>query len=98
MWVRSRHRGRGLGRRVLKQELVQRGVNDENVELALAEIDDDAEYEAALDLVQRRWAAARRLDAAARHRRLFGLLMRRGYSPGLAERVIGEVSAGDHEE
>ncbi len=92
-WVRSRHLARGLGRRALRQELAVRGIDGDQIEAALAEIDDDAERAGATDLIQRRWAGVSRLDVATRQRRLFGLLMRRGYSAALAERVIAEVSA-----
>ena len=53
-WVSSRHVGRGLARRALTHELRHRGIDDETAREAVAAIDEDAELEAARDLVRRR--------------------------------------------
>jgi len=46
-WVRSRHAVRGLTRRVLRQELRQKGISDIDAEVALEQIDDASEHAAA---------------------------------------------------
>lgn len=90
-WVASRHTGRGLSRRALRYELRQRGVSDESVEAALESLDVGDELAAATALVQRRLPSLSQHDRATRTRRLRGLLARRGYSSGLAARVVAEV-------
>lgn len=90
-WVQSRHAGRGLARRALAHELRQRGVADSVVAEAVAELDGEQELSTARALVARRLPATRGLDAAARTRRLAGMLARKGYPPGLALRVVREA-------
>ncbi|MFB9368682.1 regulatory protein RecX [Kitasatospora albolonga] len=90
-WVESRHNARGLGRRVLSQELRQRGVAPELAERALAQVDEDGEEAAARDFVERRLRTMRGLDDQAKLRRLVGALARRGYAEGLAFRLAKEA-------
>ncbi|WP_249349538.1 recombination regulator RecX [Microbispora sp. H10836] len=90
-WVSSRHAGRGLARRALAQELRQRGVAEETVKDAVGRLDPDEETETARRLVERKLAATRGVEPQARMRRLVGMLARKGYSPGLAFRVVREA-------
>ncbi|MEU6408535.1 recombination regulator RecX [Microbispora sp. NPDC046933] len=90
-WVSSRHAGRGLARRALAQELRQRGVAEETVKDAVERLDPDEEAETARRLVDRKLAATRGVEPQARMRRLVGMLARKGYSPGLAFRVVREA-------
>ncbi|WUP75397.1 recombination regulator RecX [Microbispora hainanensis] len=90
-WVSSRHTGRGLARRALAQELRQRGVAEETVKDAVGQLDPDEEAETARRLVDRKLAATRGVEPQARMRRLVGMLARKGYSPGLAFRVVREA-------
>jgi len=90
-WVTSRHLGRGLARRALTYELRHRGVDDETVRAAVDEIDDDAELEAARDLVRRRLPSMSGDDPARRARRIAGMLARKGYGSATAMRALREV-------
>ncbi|WP_405084256.1 regulatory protein RecX [Microbispora sp. NBC_01389] len=90
-WVTSRHAGRGLARRALAQELRRRGVAEETVEDALERLDPDEETETARRLVERKLAGTRGVEPQARMRRLVGMLARKGYSPGLAFRIVREA-------
>ncbi|MGW4896143.1 regulatory protein RecX [Kitasatospora sp. NPDC004240] len=90
-WVESRHAVRGLSRRALTQELRTRGVAGEAIERAVAQVDHEDEAEAARALVERKLRATRGLERQARTRRLVGVLARRGYSEGLAFRVVREA-------
>lgn len=90
-WVTSRHAGRGLARRALAQELRRRGVAEETVEDALERLDPDEETETARRLVERKLAGTRGGEPQARMRRLVGMLARKGYSPGLAFRIVREA-------
>ncbi len=97
-WVTSRQAGRGLARRALRAELRAKGVDGEEAEQALAEVDDDDERAAARRLVERRAPSLRRVDRATATRRLIGMLARKGYSGGLAAGVVRDVldsGAGD---
>lgn len=94
-WVSSRHIGRGLARRALAQELRHRGVDDDTVNDAVQQLDPEQEVKTARRLVARRLAATRGTDPQARIRRLVGMLARKGYSPGLAFRVVREALEGE---
>ncbi len=90
-WVTSRHSGRGLARRALADELRRRGVDRSTIESAVATVDPADEDAAARALVARRLPLMEGLDAAARVRRLTGMLGRKGYPAGVAYRVVREV-------
>jgi len=97
-WVESRHRGRGLARRALGQELRRRGVDDELVRDALDELDPSDEAETARQLVRRKLPSMRSLDRQVAMRRLLGMLARKGYPGGLAMTVVKEELAASDEE
>ena len=90
-WVNSRQAGRGLSRRALQSELRAKGVDAEDAEQALALVEDQDEWDAARRLVARRMPGLRRVDRETAHRRLLGMLARKGYGPGLAGIVVREA-------
>ncbi|MGH8867791.1 MAG: regulatory protein RecX [Actinomycetes bacterium] len=94
-WVESRHTGRGLARRALAHELRRRGVAEETVDEAVETLDADREADTARALVRRRLASTARLDPQVRMRRLAGMLARKGYSSGLAFRVVRKEIAAE---
>jgi regulatory protein len=100
VWVRSRHTYQGLGRRALAMELRRKGVADDVVAEAVATVDADAEEERARQLVRKRLRSLTGADETARIRKLVGMLARRGYSEGLAFRVVREElrDAGEESE
>ncbi len=91
MWVESRHAGRGLAKKALAHELRRRGVDSATVDEAVAELPPEQEEATARALVERKLRSTRGLDAAARTRRLAGMLARKGYPAGLAFRVVREA-------
>lgn len=105
-WVTSRHHSKGLAKRALAGELRRKGVSDDDLGAALEQVDDDSEVETARALVERRLRVERRRpvsdDAeearkaeAALIRKLVGMLARKGYSSGLAFRVVKEAIADE---
>ena len=95
MWVTSRHRGKGLARRALSQELRRKGVGDQEVAEAVAALDPEVELATARALVDRRLRTTQGLPAEARVRRLAGMLARKGYPAGTAFRVVREALAAE---
>jgi regulatory protein len=87
-WVESRHHGRGLARRALARELRTKGVDGALIDEALEQVGPEDEEAAARALVERKLRATRGLDRERRLRRLAGMLARKGYSEGLALRVV----------
>jgi len=92
-WVDARHRGRGLARRALSQELRQRGVPEPEASRALAELDPAVERATARRLVDRKLAGMAGLDPAVRMRRLSAMLARKGYPASTAYEVVREAVA-----
>jgi regulatory protein len=95
-WVRSRHNNKGLARRAIAMELRRKGVDDEVAGEALAEVDTESEETRARELVDRKLRTMpagtpeQRKKAAPR---LVGMLARKGYSGGIAYRVVKEALA-----
>ncbi len=93
-WVSSRHSGRGLASRALRQELSRRGVDQQTAANAVAGLDADTERQTARTLVRRRKQRLTGLAPDVAVRRLVGMLARKGYPPGLAYAVVQEELSG----
>ncbi|WP_109473230.1 regulatory protein RecX [Ornithinimicrobium cavernae] len=91
MLVRNRQETKGLASRALSQELRRKGVADEIIAGALADVDPEDEHERARELVEKRLRTMRGLDRQVRMRRLAGFLARKGYDSTVAFRVIREA-------
>lgn len=89
-WVRSRHTYQGMARRALAAELRRKGVADPLVAEAVTAVDGEAEESRARELVRRKLRTTVPADELTRIRRLVGMLARKGYSEGLAYRVVRE--------
>lgn len=87
-WVESRHHSRGLARRALARELRTKGVDSALIDEAVGQLDGEREERTARELVERKLRATRGLDRDKRIRRLAGMLARKGYSEGVALRVV----------
>jgi len=90
-WVESRHHGRGLARRALAQELRTKGVDSTLIDAAVSQLDSEQEEATARELVARKLRSTRALDRDKRLRRLAGMLARKGYSEGMALRVVRQA-------
>ncbi|MEU6220171.1 recombination regulator RecX [Streptomyces sp. NPDC047022] len=90
-WVESRHHGRGLARRALARELRTKGVDSALIDEAVGQLDTEQEEVTARELVDRKLRATRGLDRDKRLRRLAGMLARKGYSEGMALRVVRQA-------
>jgi regulatory protein len=86
-----------MSRRALGHELRSKGVAGSVVEEALDTLDPEAEIATAKALVARKLPSTRSLPLDARVRRLVGVLARKGYSGGLALRVVREALAAEAE-
>ncbi|UVO11446.1 recombination regulator RecX [Mycobacterium sp. SVM_VP21] len=97
-WVRSRREHAGKGRKALAAELRTKGVDENVIAGALADIDTAAERDRAEQLVH---AKLRREtlgdDDVKVTRRLVAMLARRGYSPSMAYDVVSTELAAERE-
>jgi regulatory protein len=92
-WVESRQQRRHLSRSALRRELTSKGVDRDHVDAALSSVDAEDELTAARALVAKKAAATQGLDPVVRHRRLAGVLARRGFGSGIISTVLAEVRA-----
>ncbi|MFE4195493.1 regulatory protein RecX [Paenarthrobacter sp. NPDC056912] len=97
MWVRSRSQTKKLAKGALRRELTEKGIEPDAAEEALSQLSDQDEELAARELVQRKLRPGVDLsDRGERDkytRRLASMLARKGYSPSVAFRIVGEVLA-----
>lgn len=84
MIVRTRFAEKKQSRRAIAQELNRKGIPGPVAEVALAQLDDDDESHAALDLARARLRRTVGLERDVRIRRALGALGRKGYSSGVA--------------
>jgi regulatory protein len=97
-WVHSRQQRRHLSRTALRRELSGKGVDREEIESALGQVDADDELRAARSLAEKKERATQGLDPMVRRRRLAGMLGRRGFSPGVISQVLAEGSRSADDE
>ena len=96
MWVDDRGLKRGYGMTRLRDELRRRKVPEPLIEQALDTLSERDDFAAATELARKRAAAfPASLEPPAVARRLAGFLARRGYGPGLAQKVAVDVSGLD---
>jgi regulatory protein len=99
-WVRSRRINAGKGKRALASELRTKGIDDELIADALADIDASAERTRAEQLVAdklRRERLSDDADDTKVARRLVAMLARRGYGQSMAFDVVKVALAGERE-
>jgi regulatory protein len=89
-WLAAGDR-RQRSRRALLIELAEKGVSRETADAAAAELDADRDYQVALAYAERKAATLRRVEPAARYRRLAGALARRGFPSAVVAQVTREV-------
>ncbi|HEY9290428.1 MAG TPA: regulatory protein RecX [Microlunatus sp.] len=90
-WVQSRQSRRSLSRRALRQELVRKGVDRDDIDNALSTVEPDDELAAATALAEKKLRSMRGLERDVKYRRLAGALARRGFSAGLTSQVLSSV-------
>ncbi|MCC3371797.1 regulatory protein RecX [Cohnella sp. REN36] len=97
-FAESRVSGQKKGRRLIRQELLQRGVGKGDVEEALEELDEGAERRSALTLARKRWPGVKGKTLRERQMKLMAVLLRRGFPNGIAYEAVREASAEMPEE
>lgn len=98
MWARSRHEVKQASRRVIREELRRKGVEDHDIESALEAIDDGAEHSAALKVAERKVRSTAGLERRVRERRVMAALLRRGYSSSVAASAMRAALQAAEEE
>lgn len=89
-WVENRDTNRPRGRRLLEQELRQKGIDREIVGGAIEEAEID-EHAGAREIARSKLRSYRTLEPALARRRLGAFLARRGYGFGVIKPVLDEL-------
>jgi regulatory protein len=91
-WVSSRLK-RPLGLRKIKQELAQKGIAKEIISEALAQANKQyPESQIVSQLAQQRFSKLKAIEPLKAKARVYGYLLRRGFSPDVVSEVIRTVS------
>ena len=85
-WVSSRV-SKGMGSRRIQMELRHKGVNSDEIESALENLDGDTQFEAAL-IAAKKAVRGKNLSLASDRQKVFAALARRGFDFSLARRAI----------
>ena len=93
-WVENQQAHRPRSRRVLKQELQQKGIPRDLIETTMESttIDEAAD---ALELARKQWGKLSSQPPDVRQRRLSGYLARRGYQYDIIRKVIETLNSED---
>ena len=85
MWVDSRQQSRPKSKRAVKQELISKGISEQNAEQAISEIHD---LENALICVKKKVRSLTGLEKEEFYKKLEGYLQRRGFSFSITKAAI----------
>jgi regulatory protein len=95
LWSESRQRQKKMSRRIISQELRMKGVAQDIIDEVIGEIGDDEEYARAYELAERKYRTCAHLEPEKIYGRISSLLARKGFSGGLASRIIRELTGAD---
>lgn len=87
-WVENRFQHNPRGKSVLRQELRQKGLEDEVIEEALADYDEEQAAQAAAQKLLRRWKGA---APQLLRRRLTDALLRRGFPYSVVGPIVTQI-------
>ncbi|WP_124055021.1 regulatory protein RecX [Arcanobacterium ihumii] len=88
-FVKMRFADKTTSRRQLREDLRKKGVDGVIAEEALAQISEEDEYQKAANFVAKKARGSANLDKEVLRRRIYGGLMRRGFSSPVISRALG---------
>jgi SOS response regulatory protein OraA/RecX len=91
-FAEQRATGQRKGRLLIRQELLQRGVERHDVDRALNELDAGTERESALAMARKRWPSLKGNDRERKHK-LIGALLRRGFPSEVVRAAVQQAAA-----
>ena len=90
-WIVRRQKSNPRGKTLLKQELVDKGIDRETAEQVVATVETEDEAEVALQIAEKRVKQYKRLPTHVAKRRLHGFLARRGFGSDVVRQVLDQV-------
>ena len=91
IWAESRQRQKKLSKRVISGELRTKGVAQDIIDEVISKIDDEAEYQLAFSLAEKKFRSCSHLEPEKIYSRISGLLARKGFGAGLSSRIVREL-------
>jgi len=99
-WITSRQSRSPKGVRVIRQELLKKGINKQLLESVLEKFSEQtgsiSQHDLALKAVQKKVSLWRKLSVLERKKKLYGFLGRRGFSAEVIASVIDDVAGKDY--
>ena len=96
IWAEERLQFQRKGTRLIKRELLGKGIDRRIVSQTLENVDPEAEHEAAAALARKRWPQlAASGDRAAALRKLYAYLARRGFTHAAIRAAMREAADGE---
>lgn len=90
-WVQRRLKSNPRGQKVLRQELIEKGVDRETAEQVVNKINSKDEESLAFQIAEKQVKKYNRLPNQTAQRRLHGFLSRRGYDSELILKIIHQL-------
>lgn len=90
-WIVRRQKSNPRGKTLLKNELVEKGIDRETAEQVVANVEIQDETKAALQIAQKRAKQYKRLPVHVAKRRLHGFLARRGFGAETVRHVLEQI-------
>ncbi|MEK0315956.1 regulatory protein RecX [Cohnella sp. 56] len=87
-FAEQRVTGHKKGSRLIRQELMQRGVDKLQIDEAIRGLDEDAERASALALAKKRWPSVKGKSERERQMKLMNMLLRRGFPGSTAREAV----------
>jgi regulatory protein len=91
IWVSSRLHNRPRGKKLIRYELLQKGIGQDDAERAVGEIGEELESRLLEDLARRRLEKLKGQPVLTMKRRLCAYLARRGFSTAQIMRVVSAL-------
>ncbi len=90
-WIARRQKSNPRGKTLLKNELVEKGVDRKIAEQVVAKVETEDETKVALQIAQKRAKQYKRLPVHVAKRRLHGFLARRGFGSEVVRHVLKQI-------
>ena len=90
-WIVRRQKTNPRGKTLLKNELVDKGIDRETAEQVVANVETEDEMKVALQIAQKRAKQYERLPIHVAKRRLHGFLARRGFGAETVRHVLEQI-------
>lgn len=91
-WITQRKTFRPKGWRIIKIELLQKGISREIIDSLAPEEKEDQE---ALRILEKKWSSWHRLDKTSRREKAARFLQSRGYDWEITKKAIDQLASGD---